>query len=605
MYDNEDITLTPDASAEHPVIEVDHVSMVFNMASERIQSLKEYFIKIIKRELMFKEFVALDDVSLTVNQGDVFGLVGSNGSGKSTLLKIIAGVLEPSKGTCKVEGSIAPLIELGAGFDMELSARENIYLNGALLGYSRQFINDHFDSIVDFAEIRDFLDMPMKNYSSGMVARIAFAIATETIPDVLIVDEVLSVGDYMFQEKCEKRINALITDHHVTVLIVSHDGQLIERLCNKAAWIEKGHLRLLGDAATVCDAYKALGWHLGSEESERRVFQLLAAEPQESKTCKHMAYGSGDPAVTSLELLKAKEPDALLDRVVIAPADEPATCMVANSLCSRTDADLLLASEKRMPDELLELMERASWKEAIILGSDASFRKSIRSLIADASPCTELSEIDGDDPGMLSVNAHFFAEREPCDAAHDKVIIAYPECVPDMLLVMPFSYERKVPLFLATPNEPLQEDVLEAIRSCHPEEMLLLGGEDVFPEEMVRPLHEEPATLTRVCGNGVVDAAGIIYSWMDDNAFDVGGEREVFFASPWHADQALGIGPLLHQRGALMALQDSRDLDNVMGNVELLKRYEVRPVAFTFFGTNEQFHDADKRILRRAFRDEG
>ena len=237
------------------IVEVDHVGMIFNIASERLDSLKEYFLKIVKRELVFKEFKALDDISFTVRRGDVFGLVGTNGSGKSTMLKIVAGVLEPSSGTCSVKGTIAPLIELGAGFDMELTARENIYLNGALLGYSRKFIDQHFDEIVEFAELWDFLDMPLKNYSSGMVARIAFSIATATRPDLLIVDETLSVGDFLFQRKCEERISSLINDDNVTVMIVSHDTGQIERLCKRAVWIEKGRMRMLGDADAVCGEY--------------------------------------------------------------------------------------------------------------------------------------------------------------------------------------------------------------------------------------------------------------------------------------------------------------------------------------------------------------
>ena len=186
-------------------IEVNDVTMIFNMASEQLNNLKEYFIKLMKHELFFTEFRALKNISFKVKPGEVVGLVGTNGSGKSTMLKIIAGVLEASEGECIVRGNIAPLIELGAGFDLELTARENIYLNGALLGYTEEFIDAHFQEIVEFAELPDFVDMPMKNFSSGMVARIAFAIATITEPDILIVDETLSVGDVFFQEKCEKR----------------------------------------------------------------------------------------------------------------------------------------------------------------------------------------------------------------------------------------------------------------------------------------------------------------------------------------------------------------------------------------------------------------
>lgn len=237
-------------------IEVNDVTMIFNMASEQLNNLKEYFIKIMRHELFFSEFRALKHISFKVRRGEVVGLVGTNGSGKSTMLKIIAGVLEASEGECIVRGNIAPLIELGAGFDMELTARENIYLNGALLGYTKQFIDDHFDEIVEFAELRDFVDMPLKNYSSGMVARIAFAIATVTEPDILIVDETLSVGDVFFQQKCEDRIQHFIKNGDVTVLFVSHSIEQVERICQRAIWIEKGDLRMDGPVAEACEAYR-------------------------------------------------------------------------------------------------------------------------------------------------------------------------------------------------------------------------------------------------------------------------------------------------------------------------------------------------------------
>ena len=237
-------------------IEVKDVTMVFNMASAKLNSLKEYFIALARRELFFKEFKALKNVSFNVPKGSVVGLVGTNGSGQSTMLKIIAGVLEPTEGACVVRGNIAPLIELGAGFDIELTARENIYLNGALLGYTKTFIDEHIDDIIDFAELHDFMDMPLKNYSSGMVARIAFAIATVTEPDILIVDETLSVGDVFFQEKCMNRIRSFIDTGKVTVLFVSHDINQVENLCQTAVWIEKGVKRMEGPVAEVCEAYR-------------------------------------------------------------------------------------------------------------------------------------------------------------------------------------------------------------------------------------------------------------------------------------------------------------------------------------------------------------
>ncbi|MBQ5326385.1 MAG: ABC transporter ATP-binding protein, partial [Oscillospiraceae bacterium] len=221
------------------MVKVENLGICFNLAKERVDSLKEYFLKFTKGSLHFEEFWALDNVSIEIRRGDFYGLVGINGSGKSTLLKTIAGVFKPTKGHVTVNGTIAPLIELGAGFDMDLTARENIYLNGAVLGFSKKFMDEHFQDIVDFSELHDFLDVPLKNYSSGMVARIAFAIATVTDPDILIADEVLSVGDYAFQQKCEKRMAELLAKG-TTVIFVSHSTEQVKRLCNKATWLEHG-----------------------------------------------------------------------------------------------------------------------------------------------------------------------------------------------------------------------------------------------------------------------------------------------------------------------------------------------------------------------------
>lgn len=242
-------------SKELPIIEVKNVSMRFNLATEKTDTIKEYFVKLLKRQLMFHEFYALKDVSLTVNRGEAVALVGANGSGKSTLLKCIAGVLYPTKGNIEVRGSIAPLIELGAGFDPDLTARENIYLNGAVLGRDRKFMDNHFNSIIDFAELWDFVDVPVKNFSSGMVARLGFAIATETKADILIVDEVLSVGDFRFQEKCKQRMAEMMSGG-TTLLFVSHSTQQVCQLCQKAVWLNKGKMEMIGEVNTVCDAYE-------------------------------------------------------------------------------------------------------------------------------------------------------------------------------------------------------------------------------------------------------------------------------------------------------------------------------------------------------------
>ena len=236
------------------VVDVDDVTIRFNLSNQKVDNLKEYFIKFLKKELMFQEFLAVKDVSLQIHEGEAWGLIGTNGSGKSTLLKAISGIMKPYKGTISVKGSVAPLIELGAGFDSECTARENIFLNGCVLGHSEKFMREHFEEIVDFAEIHQFLDSPLKNFSSGMRARLGFSIATMVKPDILIVDEVLAVGDYKFRQKCEKRMKELLAGG-TTLIYVSHNIEEVKRLCNHALWLDKGVARMQGDVLTVCEAY--------------------------------------------------------------------------------------------------------------------------------------------------------------------------------------------------------------------------------------------------------------------------------------------------------------------------------------------------------------
>ena len=239
---------------QKPIISIDHVSMRFNLAKEKHESLKEYFVALLHGGVRFDEFFALDDVSFDIMPGDFYGLIGLNGSGKSTLLKVISGVYKPSAGSVTVNGTIAPLIELGAGFDMDLTARENIFLNGAVLGHDRDYMMEHFDRIIEFSEVKDFVDVPVKNFSSGMVSRLAFAIATIGTPDILIVDEVLSVGDFRFQQKCEERIRKMM-EHGTTILFVSHSIAQVESLCEKIVWLEHGHVKRFGDADEICKEY--------------------------------------------------------------------------------------------------------------------------------------------------------------------------------------------------------------------------------------------------------------------------------------------------------------------------------------------------------------
>lgn len=238
------------------IVDVDHVTIRFNLSNQKVDNLKEYLVRLMKHELMFQEFLALKDVSFQVRQGESWGLIGTNGSGKSTMLKVISGIMKPYQGSVTVNGSVAPLIELGAGFDPECTARENIYLNGCVLGYSEKFIQEHFDEIVDFAQIGQFLDSPLKNFSSGMKARLGFSVATMVKPDILIVDEILSVGDYKFRQKCEKRMQELL-NNGTTLLYVSHNINEVRRLCDHVVWLDKGEARMIGDVKTVCDAYMA------------------------------------------------------------------------------------------------------------------------------------------------------------------------------------------------------------------------------------------------------------------------------------------------------------------------------------------------------------
>lgn len=237
------------------MIEVNDVSVRFRMPGDRVSSLKEFFVQMLKRKIVFHEFEALKSVSFEVRRGEVLGLIGHNGAGKSTLLKVISGILKPASGTVRLYGNVVPMLELGSGFDMEMTGRENIFLNGAIMGYSEAFLKEKYDEIVAFSEIGDFIDVPLRNYSSGMIARLAFSIAAVVEPEILIVDEVLSVGDANFQEKSKKRMTELMGGG-TTVLFVSHNLEQIREMCDRVLWLEHGTVKMYGNAQQVCDAYE-------------------------------------------------------------------------------------------------------------------------------------------------------------------------------------------------------------------------------------------------------------------------------------------------------------------------------------------------------------
>ncbi|SFR56832.1 ABC-2 type transport system ATP-binding protein [Anaeromicropila populeti] len=237
------------------VVDVKDVTMRYNISSQKVDNLKEYFIKFVKKEIMYNEYTALDHVSFQLEKGDRLGILGLNGAGKSTLLKVIAGVQKPTEGSVSVAGRIVPLLELGAGFEKQYTGAENIYLYGTVLGYSREFIKEKYEEIIEFSELGDFINVPVKNYSSGMKSRLGFAIATVVEPDILILDEVLAVGDAKFKKKCEAKIQGMF-DRGITVLFVSHSLQQVQRICNKGILLEKGRLIASGMIDEVAALYE-------------------------------------------------------------------------------------------------------------------------------------------------------------------------------------------------------------------------------------------------------------------------------------------------------------------------------------------------------------
>lgn len=237
------------------MINVENVTMTYKMSYDKVQSIKEYITKLLSKGIKSEEFTALEDICFEVKKGEVVGIIGRNGAGKSTILKIISGILKPTSGGVSVKGNIVPMLELGSGFDYELTGRENIFLNGAILGYSKEFLIEKYSSIIEFSELGDFIDVPIRNYSSGMLMRLAFSIATVVEPEILIVDEILGVGDEKFQAKSKKRMLELM-EGGTTVLFVSHSLQQIREMCNRVVWLDGGRVKMVGEAKDVCDAYK-------------------------------------------------------------------------------------------------------------------------------------------------------------------------------------------------------------------------------------------------------------------------------------------------------------------------------------------------------------
>lgn len=591
------ITETTDATIaeiDSPVmVDVRDVSMIFNIASEQLNSLKEYAIALSRRELRFKEFRALDGVSFQVKRGDVFGILGTNGSGKSTVLKIIAGVLEPSEGTCTVNGNIAPLIELGAGFDMELTARENIFLNGALLGYSKPYIQEHFNEIVEFAEVTDFLDMPMKNYSSGMVARIAFAIATVIVPDILIVDEALSVGDFMFQQKCERRIQSLINDHDVTVLIVSHSNEQIERLCNKAVWIEKGHVRTIGSAKKVCEVYRAIGGRTGSAESEEYILGLLDQENRAAKP-RHVCL-FGDDRYSSA--IQASEHAAAENNIVIlANSDDERSNRIASGLASILGASLLTTRPDHLPSIVAREIKHRNPERILLIGNDKLIHAEVGNELSEHCDASIIRLESKESCGMESFE---FARNTWGETA----VIATENAGAAMTTLSPHAFNLKSPIFYV-PNSSEQKEALK--------DALGYFSRFIVIDTVTSPINLDQeflpvnSTLIRFTQDDPEKINYEINDWVrtDCTAMGLSQPHSLVITAPDNEVDNHIVGPLAGRSSALVLFESLRSLDSMTNAMKYAKKHCAPEGSIIYIGGDLRFNSLARALMDCAIQPE-
>lgn len=592
------ITPLADSNAE-TMISIDRVSMVFNIASEQLNSLKEYAIALTRRELLFKEFRALDDISLDVKRGDVFGILGTNGSGKSTLLKIIAGVLEPSRGTCTINGNIAPLIELGAGFDLELTARENIYLNGALLGYSKKFIEQHFSEIVEFAEVESFLDMPMKNYSSGMVARIAFAIATVIVPDILIVDEVLSVGDFMFQQKCEQRIRSLIKDHGVTVLIVSHNNDQIERLCNKAAWIEKGHLRAVGSAHEVCQIYQAIGGRPGTPESEQTILRTLQRGMSAPKRLTSCVYGD-DRFGAAVQMNRAANTDS--KTVIVVNSEAEREGRIAMGLAGALDAPLLTTQPDQLPDTTLQEIRHRKPRTVIIVGNESSVQISAFDTLCASDDAGFRIVRCENTPQPIGLDA-FAKALENGGSWGDAAALATDDAETGMVALSPYLFSRKIPVFYRSSPEAAQGDDLPpaiAQALANFSRVIAVGEDARFVEALAVRFPKADIVAFDKQGNSI-PSGQTANDWLQEEGYPASEDVGSFVVtSPTNTVDNRIVGAFAGRIPARIIFEDPQNLDSVARTIAYMESLPAPPDSITFLGSEMRFTALGKELIGKA-----
>lgn len=576
------------------MIDVDHVSMSFNMANEQLNSLKEYAVALAKGKLFFEEFKALDDVSFQVRKGDVFGIMGTNGSGKSTILKIIAGVLEPTKGKCTVNGNIAPLIELGAGFDMDLSARENIYLNGALLGYSRDFINEHFDEIVEFAEVEKFLDMPLKNYSSGMVSRIAFAIATVIVPEILVVDEVLSVGDFMFQRKCENRITQLIEEYGVTVLIVSHSNDQIARLCNKAIWIEKGHERLQGDAKFVSHVYGGLGGRSGSCAAEKSVLSALESGfrlpwPVEGIS---VVEGENPESVNANMILGSFGADEV-ETLVLASSSSHANAVIANALASSLNAPVLPIGTSGLSDSVERVLYALKPSRLIVVDAGGHSSRAVNEL--RTLPWDFDSVTFGCEGGVFATSLEVFGYGLKRGYWGDSIALVGFCDNPESLCVAPFLYANCCPAVVMTEEEQLDELLLSRLKTEGVETLYAFGS---FASKSVEKLDcPSGFDVVAMAADSPMRTCESLALFVSSKSLKAGGDVLIASASISQWPELLACGCYAAREGSVFLLVDERDLDSIAFCLDCARKMVSKGAEIKLIGGKSGLTEAGKRLF--------
>ncbi|MCL1797545.1 MAG: ABC transporter ATP-binding protein [Eggerthellaceae bacterium] len=578
------------------MIKVENVSMVFNMASEQLNSIKEYVIKFAKRQLFFSAFKALDDVSFEVKRGDVFGIIGSNGSGKSTMLKIIAGVLEPSEGTCTINGSIAPLIELGAGFDLELTARENIFLNGALLGYPKKFIEENFADIVAFAEIEHFLDMPMKNFSSGMVARVAFSVATVIVPDILIVDEVLSVGDFMFQKKCENRISELIETHGVTVLIVSHSNEQIERLCNKVIWIDKGRTKKLGDTAEICKTYRALGGRSGTPKSEARVIAAIEKTTTPVPSDSYSMITGENSYETAVQAASIIWKDEAFDTVAIVCGGTHINTVLANGLAGAYNAPVFPTRINRISESLHDLLSTHKPKRILFFDCGSSATSALNHL-KELKWKPEI--VDFSNKGsVFDLSKEIFAYGEKQKLWGSTAVVVDFADNPESLAGAPYLYREKCPVFSSSDTDPMKpHDLLNVLKTSEIKNLVIFGKTAHHGIENL--CHKHGVEAVRIASKSVHQACVDICNWQFEQ--NSAPHKELCIASlegsQW-PDVLMCGAYCAHTNGALL-FEDSTDLDSIALCLDFVSRNKAAISKLVFFGGEANLSELDRELLFR------